>query len=365
MQTNIHRLKGLGQSIWLDQLSRNILAEGELEALIDKGLSGVTSNPSIFLKAITGSDIYDEQISRLVEQGRDAKEMYETLAVEDIQRAADQLRPVYDKTAGDDGYVSLEANPKLAYDTEATIDEIRHLHKVVNRPNAMFKIPATEAAYPAIEQCLSEGININITLMFSLEQYNEVVEAYLSGMEKYIDSGGDPHNIASVASFFVSRVDVKVDPRLEEHDAGELKGRIAIANAKMAYQRFTQVFSGERWEKLEAAGTRLQRVLWGSTSTKSPDYPDTLYVDELIGPYTVNTIPFETIEAFLDHGTVERTVDQDLKVARSALEQLAALPIDLDEITDELLVEGVESFADDFEKLLSGLSQKAIETQVA
>ncbi len=365
MQTNLHRLNDLGQSIWLDQLSRNILAEGELEALIEKGLSGVTSNPSIFLKAITSSDIYDDQISTLVQKGFDAQEIYEALTVEDIQRAADQLKPVYEKTAGEDGYVSLEANPKIAYDTEATIEEIRHLHKSVNRPNAMFKIPATEEGYPAIEQCLSEGININITLMFSMEQYNDVAEAYLSGIEKYIESGGDPHNIASVASFFVSRVDVKVDPQLEEHGAEEIKGRIAIANAKMVYQRFTQVFSGDRWEKLEAAGARIQRVLWGSTSTKNPDYPDTLYVDELIGPYTVNTIPFETIEAFLNHGTVERTVDQDLAAARSALEQIAALPIDLDKVTDELLEEGVQSFADDYEKLLSGLSQKAIELQVA
>ncbi len=229
----------------------------------------------------------------------------------------------------------------------------------------MFKIPATKAGYPAIEQCLSEGININITLMFSMEQYNAVAEAYLTGLENYIASGGDVHDLASVASFFVSRVDVKIDPRLEELDQQELKGQIAIANAKMVYQRFTQVFSDERWEELEAAGARIQRVLWGSTSTKNPSYPDTLYVDELIGPHTVNTIPFKTIEAFLDHGTVERTVDQGLDQARSALEQLTALPINLDEVTDQLLQEGVQSFTDDFEKLLSGLSQKAIEMQVA
>jgi transaldolase len=363
MQTNLHRLNDLGQSIWLDQLSRHILAEGELKALIEKGLSGVTSNPSIFLKAITSGEMYDEQIDKLIQAGLDAEEMYEALAVEDIQRAADQLKPVYEKSAGDDGYVSLEANPKLAYDTEGTIEEIRRLHKAVNRPNVMFKIPATEAGFPAIEQCLSEGININITLMFSQEQYNKVAQAYLNGIEKYIDSGGDPHKVASVASFFVSRVDVKVDPQLEEHGAEDLKAKIAIANAKMVYQRFTQVFAGERWDELQAAGTRIQRVLWGSTSTKNPDYPDTLYVDELIGPDTINTIPFKTIEAFLDHGTVERTVDQNLDAARSALEQLAALPIDLDEVTDELLEEGVQSFASDFEKLISGLSQKAIEKQ--
>jgi transaldolase len=228
----------------------------------------------------------------------------------------------------------------------------------------MFKIPATEAGYPAIEQCLSAGINVNITLMFSLEQYNAVADAYLNGLEAFLEAGGDLHKVASVASFFVSRIDVKVDPRLEELGADDLKGEIAIANAKMAYQRFTQVFAGDRWDELEAAGARVQRVLWGSTSTKNPDYPDTLYVDSLIGPHTVNTIPFKTIEAFLDHGTPERTVDRGIDQARSALEKLSALPVDLDQVTDELLKEGVESFADDYEQLLSGLSQKAIELQV-
>lgn len=365
MQTKIHQVNEIGQSIWLDQLSREILTEGKLEDLIEKGVSGVTSNPSIFLKAIAGSEIYDEQLSALVHEGRDAQEMYEALVVQDIQHAADQLKPIYDRTARADGYVSLEANPKLAHDTEGTIQEVRHLHKQVNRPNVMFKIPATEAGYPAIEQCLSEGINVNITLMFSLEQYNSVAEAYLTGIEKYMDSGGDPHQIASVASFFVSRVDVKVDPQLEELGADELKGKIAIANAKMVYQRFGQVFTGDRWDKLEAAGARIQRVLWGSTSTKNPNYSGTLYVDELIGPYTVNTIPFNTIEAFLNHGTVERTVDQSIDFARVELEKLAALPIRLDQVTDELLDDGVQSFTDDYEKLISGLSQKAIELQVA
>ncbi|MGD2058870.1 MAG: transaldolase [Anaerolineales bacterium] len=364
MRTTIHEVNEIGQSIWLDQLSREILEEGELTALIEKGVSGVTSNPSIFLKAIAGSEIYDQQLHGLVEQGHDAHEMYEALAVQDIQHAADQLRPVYEQTAGADGYVSLEANPKLAYDTQGTIKEVHHLHEAVNRPNVMFKIPATEAGYPAIEQCLSAGINVNITLMFSLEQYNAVADAYLNGLEAFLEAGGDLHKVASVASFFVSRIDVKVDPRLEELGADDLKGEIAIANAKMAYQRFTQVFAGDRWDELEAAGARVQRVLWGSTSTKNPDYPDTLYVDSLIGPHTVNTIPFKTIEAFLDHGTPERTVDRGIDQARSALEKLSALPVDLDQVTDELLKEGVESFADDYEQLLSGLSQKAIELQV-
>lgn len=356
--TKLDQLAELGQSAWLDFIQRGFMESGEMQDLIDIGLRGVTSNPSIFDEAISESDTYDNQLARLAEQGKSVEEIYRAVVVSDIQSACDLFRPVYDQTDGLDGYISLEVSPDLAHDTEGTIQEVRSYWKRVDRPNLMIKIPATNKGYPAIQQMLSEGININITLMFSLEQYDAVAEAFLSGLESLRQAGGDLTRIASVASFFVSRVDTKVDQRLDQIGADDLRGRIGIANAKLAYQRFQEVISGSRWQALADGGARVQRVLWGSTSTKDPAYPDTMYVDNLIGPHTVNTIPRETLQAFLDHGAVAITVDQDLEEASSQVEALEGLGVDLDQVTDELLKEGVQKFADSYHELLASIEQK-------
>lgn len=360
-QTKLDLLAELGQAVWLDYIRRSLIASGELESYVHIGLRGVTSNPSIFEKAITGSNDYDKQLTRLVNAGKSVEEIYEAIVVEDIQRAADVLRPVYDRTAGADGFVSLEVSPHLARDTKGTLEEARHLFKLVDRPNLLVKVPATKEGIPAIETLIGEGRNINITLMFSLEQYDAVAEAYLAGLEEQSKTGGDLSRVASVASFFVSRVDVKVDDMLDELDtpqAREIRGKIGIANAKMAYQRFKETFQGQRWEHLAGQGARVQRVLWASTSTKDPAYPDTLYVDNLIGPHTVNTVPPETLHAFLDHGTPTLTLEQGLDKARQQLEQLAELGIDLDQVTNELLEEGIEKFAKPFESLMDSIADK-------
>lgn len=356
--SKLERLQDIGQSIWLDFIRRSFMESGGMQELIDLGVRGVTSNPSIFEKAIAQSDDYDEQLARLVEESKSTREIYEALVIEDIQRACDLFMPVFEASGGGDGYISLEASPSLADDTQATIEEVDHFHSAVDRPNLMIKIPATEAGYPAIEEMISRGVNINITLMFSLEQYDRVAEAYLSGLEAHDAAGGDVSEVASVASFFVSRVDNKIDPLLDEIGETSIRGQIALANAKMAYQRFQETCSGERWQELEEKGARLQRVLYGSTSTKEPTYSDTLYVDNLIGPHTVNTLPRGTIEAFLDHGTVERTIDQDLDEAREALAKLAEVGIDLDQVTDELLEEGLKKFADSFDSLMNSIQTK-------
>lgn len=357
--TKLDKLAEVGQSIWLDFLRRGFMDEGKLEQWVDRGLRGVTSNPSIFKKAIADSDDYDQQLKELAQQGKSTREIYEALVFADIQRACDILRPVYDQTNGDDGYVSLEASPSLARDTEGTIEEVQHFYESVDRPNLMIKIPATAEGYPAIEEMISRGVNINITLMFSLEQYEAVAEAYLSGLERLDQDGGDISQVASVASFFVSRVDSKIDPQLDEAGEESIRGDIGIANAKMAYQLFTETFQGERWQKLEDKGARVQRVLWGSTSTKDPSYSDTMYVDNLIGPHTINTLPPETLEAFEDHGSVNRTVDKDLDEARASLDRLAEVGIDLDQVTDELLEEGLEKFADAFDALMEAIEEQA------
>ena len=302
--TKMQELLNYGQAIWIDYIHREFIESGELAQRIEQGLRGMTSNPKIFDEAISEGEAYDEQLRQLSQESKTPLEIYEALASHDIQQAADRFRSVYDKTNGADGYVSLEANPHLAYKTEETIEEVRNLQKRVNRPNVMFKIPATEAGIKAVRTLIGEGININITLMFSLHHYNQVAQAYIDGLETYHSNGGDVSKVASVASFFISRVDAKLDPRLEEAGAHDLKGKIAVANAKQVYKRFNEIFSGDRWERLASAGAHLQRPLWASTSTKDPDYPDTLYVDNLIGPHTVNTMPPETLEAFLDHGTV-------------------------------------------------------------
>lgn len=360
-KTKLHELLELGQSVWMDYIRRTLITSGELQAYVDKGLRGMTSNPSIFEKAITGGEAYDDDLRKLVAEGKEIKEIYEAVAIKDIQMAADVIRPVYEETQREDGYISLEVDPHLANETEGTILEARSLAGRVNRPNVYIKIPATQEGVPAIETMVSEGYNINVTLMFSLKHYDDVAEAYISGLEKLAENGGDLSKITSVASFFVSRVDVMVDEMLDAIDspeAAELKGKIGIANAKMAYQRFKQTFKGDRWQKLEKQGAHLQRVLWASTSTKNPAYPDTLYADNLIGAHTVNTLPPETIEAFLDHGTVAPTLEDNLDEARQQLQKLADLGIDLDEVTDELLVEGVEKFADPFDELLEAIEEK-------
>jgi transaldolase len=364
--TKMHEVAELGQSIWLDFIRRSFITSGKLQELIDAGLRGITSNPSIFEKAIVDSTDYDAQLQSLVEEGQPVDAIYQALVIEDIQRAADLLRPVYDRTAGGDGYVSLEANPELAHDTQGTIDEVRHLCGAVDRPNVMFKVPATGQGMPAIRTLIGEGININVTLIFGLDQYEEVAEAYVSGLERLAEStaggaaGASLAGVASVASFFVSRVDTLVDKQLESlsPDGQSLKGKIAIANAKVAYARFRHIFSGERWDNLARRGARVQRVLWGSTSTKNPAYSDTYYVDNLIGPDTVNTIPLETLQAFLDHGTVATPLESGLDEARQQLDWLSELGVDLDRVTQKLLDDGVQAFANAFSGLMSSIASR-------
>jgi transaldolase len=364
----LHELHALGQSVWLDYIRRGILDNGELEGMIARyDLRGVTSNPSIFEQAIGQSDDYDDEMSFLAADGADAGEAYESLAIDDIQRACDLFRPVFDAAGGHDGLVSLEVSPELAHDTEATLAEARRLWAAVDRPNVMIKVPGTDEGVPAIEQLLSEGLNVNVTLLFSLAGYEAVMEAYLRGLERRAEAGGALDRVASVASFFVSRVDSSVDAALEKmvaeggpraEQAKGLIGRAAVANAKLAYARFQEVFAGPRWDALAAKGARVQRPLWASTSTKNPDYRDVIYVEELIGPHTVNTMPLATVEAFADHGVARRTVDADLDRARADLAALKELGIDLDDVTCQLQVEGVDKFAKSFRGMMKVVDEK-------
>ena len=356
--TKLHELARLGQSIWLDNISRPLLLSGELQELVNQGLRGVTSNPSIFEKAIAGSDDYDEDLSLLVREGKSVDEIYEALAMADIRSAADILRSVYDESDGADGYVSLEVNPNLAHDTEATIAEARRLFAALERPNVMIKVPATPAGIPAIKTLISEGVNVNVTLIFSLEQYEDVVTAYISGLQRLTTLEGEVKKVASVASFFISRVDSAVDSALAEIGNVELQGKIAIDNARIAYGRFREIFKGEGWVNLAAQGGRVQRPLWASTSTKNPSYSDTLYVDSLIGADTVNTLPPTTLEDFLDHGLVATTVETDVPEAYSRRSKLAELGIDLDGITKKVLDEGVAAFAKSFNGLMASIAEK-------
>lgn len=361
MMTKLHKLAEIGQSIWLDYIQRSLMQSGELAELVQDGLRGMTSNPAIFEKAISKSDEYDEQIQKLSLEGKSAREIYEQLAIDDIRMAAGILRPAYDETKGDDGYVSLEVNPHLAHDKDATVAEAKRLFEAVNQPNVMIKVPATAEGLLAIQELIEAGVNVNVTLMFSMSQYDMVAEAYISALENRAAKIYDLRQIASVASFFVSRIDVKVDKILDTFDTPEanaLKGKIGIANAKMAYQHFKEAFQGKRWEFLAEKGARLQRVLYGSTSTKDPAYSDVMYVEGLIGPNTVNTIPPETLDAFLDHGTVARTLDQDIDEARDQLDQLEKLGVDLDDITRDLLDEGVEKFVKPYDKLIDTIAEK-------
>lgn len=361
--TVLHDLAALGQSIWYDNIRRGLLDSGEFQALLDQGVLGVTSNPTIFEKAIAQSSDYDEAMQALIASGASVNDIYEALAMEDITRAADMLRPIYDRTDGLDGYVSLEVSPLLAHDTAETVAQARRLFRTLGRPNVMIKVPATPAGIPAIKTLIGEGININVTLIFSLSQYEAVTGAYLDGLEALVASGGDPHRVASVASFFVSRVDTKVDKLLEARGATSLLGKTAIANSKVVYARFKEIFAGPRWQALAERGARVQRPLWASTSTKNPAYPDTMYVDELIGPHTVNTVPPATLDAILDHGRAALTLEADLEAARAQLAALADLGIDLEVATQELQDEGVEAFARSFESLLASVEAKRAQLQ--
>ncbi len=360
-KSRLHELSELGQSVWIDSLSREMLETGELERLIrEDAVTGVTSNPSIFQKALAEGAWYDAQLRELADV-EDASEVFVRLAEKDIAAACDLLRPVFDRTSGTDGYVSIEVDPRLAQDTEATLEQELRFHREIDRPNLFVKIPATVPGLPAIEDAIAGGHSINITLIFSLQRYAAVVEAYLRGLERLVESGGDPAKVASVASFFVSRVDTEADKRLEAiggEEALALRGKLAVANAKLAYDHFQQQFSGERWQRLRERGASVQRCLWASTSTKNPSYPDTIYVDELIGPDTVNTMPLETIRAFQDHGTVRETLTQGIDEARSIFERIAAVGVDYDDVVELLEREGVEKFSDAFDSLMQGIVSK-------
>ena len=350
-----------GQSPWIDNLTRGHVARGDLQRLVERGVRGVTSNPTIFQKAISAGDDYDEQLGELL-RDRSVEDAYWGLVVEDIRAALQVLRPVHDETDGSDGFVSLEVAPALARDTERTTEAARHLHELIDQPNLMVKIPGTAEGLASIRQMISEGRNINITLIFSLERYAEVIEAYLAGLE----AGDDSARVSSVASFFVSRVDTEVDRRLEgigTEEALALRGKAAVAQARLAYQLFRSRFSGPRWDALAARGARLQRPLWASTSTKNPSYPDLLYVDSLIGPDTVNTLPDATIEAFEHHGSVSRTIDQHVDEARDTLEALGGIGIDLEDVAATLEDEGLASFSKSYDELLQSLQDKAASLQ--
>jgi transaldolase len=361
-ESRLQQLSARGQSVWIDYLSRDLLETGELKRMMDEdAVVGVTSNPTIFQKAISQGNAYDEQLKELLEHEQDAKEIFLHLAVRDVEAALDLLEAVHEANA-EDGYVSIEVDPNLAYDTKATYEEAIRLHEWIDRANLYVKIPGTEPGLQAIEDCIAGGRSINVTLLFSLQRHGEAMEAYISGLERLVADGGDPAKVRSVASFFVSRVDTEADKRLEAigtEEALALRGKLAIANAKLAYENYLGAFSGPRWEALEAKGALPQRCLWASTSTKNPEYRDVLYVEELVGPHTVNTMPEETIQAFQDHGEVRGdTVLEGVDEAHRLLEELAAVGIDYDDVVLTLEKEGVQKFSDSFAELLDGVRAK-------
>jgi len=359
--TPLTQLSDHGQSVWIDFLSRPFVQDGDLEALVREGVDGVTSNPTIFQSAIAEGDAYDEQLREVLKTETEPKEIFLALAVEDIRGACDILRAEWDRAGENarDGWVSLEVDPNLAHDTDRTIAEAKRLHELVDRPNLFIKIPATKAGLPAIEETVAAGIPVNVTLIFSLDRHREVAEAYIRGVQRLADDGGDLSRMASVASFFVSRVDTEADRRLDEvggHD--ELKGTLAIANAKLAYETYKELFAGDAWESLKAKGASAQRCLWASTSTKNPEYRDVIYVEELIGRDTVNTMPRETVEAFLDHGKLRDSLEEDVDGARRTLEAFKAAGIDYDDVVETLEREGVEKFAKSFQQLFADVEAK-------
>jgi transaldolase len=368
------KLGELGQSIWLDYIRRDLIASGQLRRLIeDDGLRGMTSNPAIFEKAITDSSDYDEDIRSLAGQGKSVGAIYEAISLRDVRNAADEFRPLYDKMDGKDGYVSLEVNPHLAHDTNGTLVEARRLWAALNRPNVFIKVPATAEGLPAIQQLISEGISVNVTLLFGLPRYREVAEAYIAGIEACAAKGKPVKNVASVASFFVSRIDAMVDPLLEKPSAKggqeayvdhKAHGQVAIASAKMAYQIYKELFGSDQFKKLAAKGARTQRLLWASTSTKNPKYSDVKYVEALIGPDTVDTAPMETIDAYRDHGDPKLRLEENIEEARWVLAELSNVDIDIDEITQKLEDEGVDKFNQPFDKLMKTLAQRSAPSTV-
>jgi transaldolase len=361
MSNRLREIEALGQAIWIDNLNRQLLDEGTMRRLVDEdGISGVTSNPTIFEKGMGHSDRYDDAFREVAAQTDDPQQIFEALALRDVRDAADLLRPVFDRTGGQDGFVSFELPASLAFDAHGSIDQALRLHELIDRDNVLIKVPGTEQGVEAFEELTARGVNVNVTLLFAVERYRAIAEAYLRGLERRVEAGEPVDRAASVASFFVSRVDTKVDAALEGTPREDLRGKAAVANAKIAYAAFRELFAGERWERLAAAGANVQRPLWASTSTKNPDYSDTLYVDELIGPDTVNTMPDATIEAARDHATPERTVDRDLDGARTVMREVAEAGVDVDDIVVRQLVdEGVKSFADSYDSLLQTLERKA------
>src|SRR5215210_3816917 len=361
MNERLRRLAGIGQSVWIDSLSRDDIQSGNLERMIEDGVLGVTSNPTIFQKAISESSLYDGQLQELAEKEDDPKEIFLALAREDIRDACDLLLPVYERTGRLDGYVSLEVSPDLAYNTLTTVQEATRLHGMVNKPNLMVKIPATLPGLAAIEEMIATGHSINVTLIFSLERYRAVAAAYIRGLQRLVAAGGNPSLVASVASFFVSRVDSEADRRLEKiggHD--DLKSRLAMDNAKLAYAAFKEIFFGESWELLESKGATKQRPLWASTSTKNPEYSDVMYVEDLVGPNTVNTMPISTLEAFMDHGEVNpNALEQSLDEAQALVGELREVGVDYEDVTEVLEKEGVGKFVDSFDELLEGIKDKS------
>ncbi len=358
MNERLARMQELGQAPWVDELSREDIQNGGLRRMIEDGIVGMTSNPAIFQKAIANSDLYDDQLEELARKEDDPKEIFWEVARTDIQDACDIFMPVYERTGGEDGFISLEVQPDIAYDIQATTDEAARLHALVDRPNLFVKIPATLQGLVAIEEMISRGKSINVTLIFSLERYREVARAYIRGIKRLVEGGGDPSGVRSVASFFVSRIDTEADRRLEELGADDLKGKLAIANAKLAYQVYKQVFGGSRWRSLEERGANKQRLLWASTSTKDPDYSDVMYPENLVGPETVDTMPKSTIKAVMDHAEIRPTLDEGVDEAKEILGQLREVGLDYEDVTDVLEQEGIQKFAEPFHELLEEIKNK-------
>lgn len=363
---NVFKARELGQSIWLDSISRDMLRSGELKKLVESGVSGVTSNPTIFEKAIADSDIYDDALVGYARDGASVETVFERLAIDDIRDAADVLKPAYDEASGKDGFVSIEVSPRLAYNTDGTIEEARRLWAAIDRPNVMIKVPGTPEGVPAIQQLISEGINVNVTLLFSINAYRDAANAYIQGVRNFMSAGkGSPMRIASVASFFVSRVDTAADKALgakTPDGTHELSGKAGIANARVAYGEFLELFDitlgSGNFHPLATTGAQVQRPLWASTSVKNPEYPDTMYVDELMGPQTVNTVPAATLDAFVARGSVEDRLEPGLAEAKAVMDGIAAAGVSIDDVTSGLLEAGVKAFADSYDSLLGRISEK-------